>query len=343
MSLVMKIARTALVATVLSLAVAPATASAASPDAESQVRDLATTAAESVAEEQRLLGGTAPGGELESDADARARLRSVDTAGAALLARFDALRVDLSDAARVALARLPEPGTPPPPGVVYDAAFDDLVRIAATPTAVLPAGTRTGGPALGLLAVAAVALLALGAAALGNTLRRQESDDDLAAMAWSDGLTGLANRRRLDHDVASFDMSDEPTAAIMIDIDRFKAVNDSFGHQQGDEVIRAVAQMLTEHVRFDDVVYRYGGEEFCILLPGATTDDAHGVAQRIVAAARAIPLPDGSHVTISVGVASGDDQIASTAVESADQALISAKAAGRDRVVDAAGTGLVSA
>jgi diguanylate cyclase (GGDEF)-like protein len=341
MSLVMNTVRTALAATVLSLAVAPAAVSAAAPDAESQVRDLATAAAESVAEEHQLIGRLAPGAELDDDVSAR--LRDVDAAGSVLLAQFDALRVELSDASRVALDRLPERGTPPPPGIVYDAAVDDLVRIAATPGAVLPADNPSGGPAIGLLAVAAVALLALGAAALGNTLRRQESDDDLAAMAWSDGLTGLANRRRFDHDVAAFDMDDEPTSAIMIDIDRFKSVNDSFGHQQGDEIIRAVARMLDEHVRFDDIVYRYGGEEFCILLPGATTEDAHGIAQRIVAAAREIALPDGSHVTISVGVASGRDQIASTAVQAADQALLSAKAAGRDRVVDAAGIDLVSA
>lgn len=334
----MNTARAALVATALSLAVVPSVASAAGPDAASQVRDLAIAAADSVAEEHELV--TTSDGDL--DDDTRARLRAVDAAGVALLAQFDALRVDLSDAARIALDRLPEAGSPPPPSVVYDAAIDDLERIANTPTAVLPADNRSGGPALGLLAVAAVALLALGAAALGNTLRRRESDDELAAMAWSDGLTGLANRRRFDHDVATLDTGDAPTSAIMVDIDRFKAVNDSFGHEHGDLVIRTVARMLTDHVRLDDVVYRYGGEEFCILLPGATTDDAHGIARRIVAAAREITLPDGSHLTISVGVAAGVDRIASRSVEAADQALISAKAAGRDRVVDATGAEFVS-
>lgn len=327
--------RTALVvAAALTLTVVPATVSAAAPADESQVRDLANAAAEAVAEEQQLLADVAPDGPLAGDTDAHARLRVVDGQGAALLDELEALRVDVSDATRVALSRLPQPGTLPPPGVVYDAAFADLARMASTPRAVLPSATTTDGPSIGLLAVAAMALLALGAAALGNALRRQESEDDLAAMAWSDGLTGLANRRRLDHDVASFDMSDAPTAAIMVDIDHFKTVNDSFGHQQGDEVIRTVAQVLLDHVRFDDVVYRYGGEEFCILLPGATADDARGVAQRIVEAAREVALPDGSHVTVSVGVASGE-QIASTAVESADQALLSAKAQGRDRAVEA--------
>jgi diguanylate cyclase (GGDEF)-like protein len=332
--MVMISSRTALVAAALTLAVVPATAAAAAPADEAQVRDLANAAAEAVAEEQQLLGDVAPSGQLAGDPDARARLRTVDSQGALLLSQLEVLGVDVSDAVRVALARLPQPGTIPPPAVVYDAAFADLARMAATPAAVLPAEPTTDGPAIGLLAVAAVALLALGAAALGNALRRQESEDDLAAMAWSDGLTGLANRRRLDHDVAAFDMSEAPTAAIMIDIDHFKSVNDAFGHQQGDEVICTVAEVLLEHVRFDDVVYRYGGEEFCILLPGADADDARGVAQRIVEAARQVPLPDGSHVTVSVGVASGD-QIASTAVESADQALLSAKASGRDCAVEA--------
>ena len=93
----------------------------------------------------------------------------------------------------------------PPPTVVYDAAIADLMRIAATPAALTPI-TKTadsGGTSFGLLAVAAAALLALGLAALANTLRRTDDDEDLAAMAWSDGLTGVANRRRLDRDIAA--------------------------------------------------------------------------------------------------------------------------------------------
>jgi diguanylate cyclase (GGDEF)-like protein len=180
-----------------------------------------------------------------------------------------------------------------------------------------------------------MSLLVLGAAALGNTLRRRDSDEELAAMAWSDGLTGLANRRRLDHDIATQDLVEEPIAAIMVDVDHFKTVNDRFGHHEGDDILRRIATMLSAHVRYDDVVYRYGGEEFCILLPGATHDDATRVAARIVEAARTIVLPDDTNVTISVGVAHVADAAASTTVESADRALIAAKSAGRDRAVDA--------
>ncbi|MEZ5297107.1 MAG: GGDEF domain-containing protein [Ilumatobacteraceae bacterium] len=257
-----------------------------------------------------------------------------------LLEQFDELDVRLTAATRAALSPLPAEGAGfAPPSQVYDAALDDLMRISATPSAVLPTESGSSGPALGLLAVAAMSLLVLGAAALANSLRR-ESDGELAAMAWSDGLTGLANRRRLDHDLETHQLDDESIAAIMVDVDHFKSINDRFGHQEGDEVLRRIASMLAAHVRYDDVVYRYGGEEFCILLPGATHDDAVGVANRIVEAARTIILPDDTHLTVSAGVAHVDDADAATTVESADRALIAAKTAGRDRMIDAASIAL---
>lgn len=333
--------RFALVATALSMAILPSTATAASDEPSAMVHDLANSAAEVVAEEQALLGLIRGADAID---DSAVRLRIVDQQGVMLLSQFDDLGVNLTDATRAALAPLPRVDEGfPPPAEVYDAALADLIRIVATPTAVLPPKTDNGGPALGLLAVAAMSLLVLGAAALGNTLRRRESDEELSAMAWSDGLTGLANRRRLDHDVASQDLVDEPTAAIMIDVDHFKSVNDTFGHQEGDEVLRRIAAMLESRVRYNDVVYRYGGEEFCILLPGAKHADALGVAGRIVEAARDITLPDGSHVTVSVGIAQGDDTPASESVESADRALIAAKTLGRDRVIDAATLALTPA
>jgi diguanylate cyclase (GGDEF)-like protein len=207
------------------------------------------------------------------------------------------------------------------------------MRIAATPSAVANTPTSSSSSALGLLAVAALALLALGAAALGNSLRRRPDADELAMMAWSDGLTGLANRRRLDADLARHDDSDRPTAAIMVDIDRFKEINDLFGHAYGDEVLREVGDALSKQVRHDDIVYRYGGEEFCILLPGASPVDANAIADRIVGAVRGVELPNGRNVTVSVGVASASTGDATGAVHRADRALYSAKERGRDRVV----------
>ncbi len=323
--------RTALIATALAVVVTPSTVAAGAGD--DAVRELADAAAELVAEEQTLVASAAA-----DPAASTARLRVVDGTGTMVLEQFDDLGVQLSAASRAALSPLPADGEGfAPPAQVYDAALDDLMRISATPAAALPAETGSNGPALGLLAVAAMSLLVLGAAALANSLRRRESDDELAAMAWSDGLTGLANRRRLDHDIASPDM-DDTVAVIMVDVDHFKSVNDRFGHQEGDEILRRVAAMLSAHVRYDDIVYRYGGEEFCILLPGATHDDALGVADRMLEAARTIVLPDQSNLTISVGVARTDDiEIAdvATTVETADKALIAAKTAGRDRIVDA--------
>ena len=161
--------------------------------------------------------------------------------------QLDLLGVDLSNAIRAAMAPLPSPGSPsaemqpplPPPSVVYDAAIADLMRIAATPAALTPItkSAESGGTSFGLLAVAAAALLALGLAALANTLRRTDDEEDLAAMAWSDGLTGVANRRRLDRDIAAHAGADGPTAVIMVDVDHFKQVNDTYGHQVGDDVL----------------------------------------------------------------------------------------------------------
>jgi diguanylate cyclase (GGDEF)-like protein len=326
--------RSALIATALFVVAVPSTAAAAGPG-DDTVRDLADAAPEVVAQEQALLDST-PDTTTETSTAATSRLRIVDRQGAMLLEQFDTLGIQVSEAARVALGPLPAGGRGfTPPSLVYDTAVDDLLRVSATPAAALPPTSQSSGPALGLLAVAAMSLLVLGAAALGNTLRRRDSDEELAAMAWSDGLTGLANRRRLDHDIATQDLVEEPIAAIMVDVDHFKTVNDRFGHHEGDDILRRIATMLSAHVRYDDVVYRYGGEEFCILLPGATHDDATRVAARIVEAARTIVLPDDTNVTISVGVAHVADAAASTTVESADRALIAAKSAGRDRAVDA--------
>ncbi|MEQ8438304.1 MAG: GGDEF domain-containing protein [Ilumatobacter fluminis] len=323
--------RTALIATALAVVATPSTVAAGAED--DAVRELADAAAELVAEEQTLVATAAT-----DPTASTARLRVVDGTGSMVLEQFDELGVQLTAASRAVLSPLPAQGQGfAPPSQVYDAALDDLMRISATPAAALPTESGSNGPALGLLAVAAMSLLVLGAAALANSLRRRESDDELAAMAWSDGLTGLANRRRLDHDIASHDI-DDPVAVIMVDVDNFKSVNDRFGHQEGDEILRRVASMLSAHVRYDDVVYRYGGEEFCIMLPGATEDDARGVADRVLEAARTIVLPDQTNLTISVGVARTDDvevTDVATTVETADKALIAAKTAGRDRIVDA--------
>jgi diguanylate cyclase (GGDEF)-like protein len=325
------------------IAVIPGATASAAADTPDLVRELATNGAHLLAQESELLGLAQTDGLSAADlAEARSDLRTVDAQATAVMQQLDLLGVDLSNAIREAMSPLPQPGSSssadrppplPPPPVIYDAAIADLMRIAATPAALTPItkSADNGGTSFGLLAVAAAALLALGLAALANTLRRTEGDDDLAAMAWSDGLTGVANRRRLDRDIAANAGGSSPTAVIMVDVDHFKQVNDTYGHQVGDDVLRAVGAALADNVRHDDVVYRYGGEEFCVLLPGATPGEAQAVADRVVSSMRAILLPDRRHITVSVGVADGRSGDVAETLENADRALYAAKASGRDR------------
>ncbi len=327
------------------VALAPVSVANAAADLTGTAGEIAAGAADLAHQEQTLLVMLRPSSDLpEADlVELRAQLRSIDAQGAAALADLTLLNVELTDAIRVVLDRLPAAATresteldlQSPPQVVYDAAIADLLRISATPEAVMPSSSPDRGPATALLVVAALALLTLIAFALASSIRRRPGDDQLADTAWSDDLTGLANRRRLDHDLESGNRSHGPAAVIMVDIDHFELVNDNFGDHEGDDVLRAIATMLANQIRFDDVVYRFGGEEFCIMLPNSSTEDAQKVADRIVRAARQIRLPDGQHVTVSVGVAASAKDDVGTTVESADRALYEAKDLGRDRVVTA--------
>lgn len=334
--------RHALIATAAAVTLLPTGSASASIDGESAVRTLATDAAALLAEEAQLVSLADPD-VTESAIDraaVQAQLRSVDGQGQSILVQLRGLGVDLTAAVETTLERLPETATDPftgaaltPQAVVYDAAIDDLLRIAATPAAVAPVGEGSNGPSYGLLLVAAVSLVILGVAALTNTLWRRPQHDDLEALAWSDGLTGLGNRRRLDRDIDA--ANDGPTSVIMIDVDHFKNINDAFGHQVGDDVLKRLGTIFSTHVRSDDVVYRYGGEEFCVILPGADRDEAQTVANRIVEAARELDLPNGAHITVSIGIAGADAHELPDAFEHADRALYAAKQRGRDRAVHA--------
>ncbi len=333
-------------AAVVGVAVGPATAVRATNDGTDTIRSLASDTAELVAEEQQLVVLADPRNVTVSTSDqaeARARLEIVDSRGRDVLVQLQQLDVEVTEAMLATLEPMPsrddvspaELATMIPHAAVYDAAVADLRRIAATPVATTANRSGSNSPAVGLLIVGALSLLALGAAALGNTLRRRDEEDELAAMAWSDGLTGLANRRRLDHDLVAGAPSTGPTAVIIVDVDDFESVNQVFGHLEGDEVIRRVGTMLGDQIRHGDVVYRYGGEEFCILLPDSSIEDAASVAARIVEAARTIELPSGAditNITVSAGVAASLHGDAATAVETADRALLDAKEQGRDRV-----------
>ena len=155
-----------------------------------------------------------------------------------------------------------------------------------------------------------------------------------------DGLTGLLNRRALSHRLDELEaqslLTREPVAVIAGDLDRFKAINDEHGHAKGDAVLVDVAYRLRKGLRAFDLAYRIGGEEFVVLLPGASVSEAAAIAEQLRQAVADEPVA-GLAVTISFGVAGteagGFDR--EQVLAAADDALYEAKAAGRDRVVAA--------
>ena len=164
-----------------------------------------------------------------------------------------------------------------------------------------------------------------------DTLRWQHERAERAARI--DPLTGVANRRGLDtflENLASAtETATDPVAVLMVDVDRFKAVNDSLGHATGDDVLRAVAQVIETSVRRDDFVARLGGDEFVAILPGADLSAAEQVAHRAVDAVAGLTAWS---VTVSVGVASGSAYTVGETLGTADRAMYAAKRSGGNRV-----------
>ncbi|MBK7404360.1 MAG: GGDEF domain-containing protein [Phycisphaerales bacterium] len=161
-----------------------------------------------------------------------------------------------------------------------------------------------------------------------------------------DGLTFVWNREGIERLLlrALLRQREESVAVLMVDIDRFKQINDTLGHAAGDEVLREVAARLTRAVRDQDSVGRYGGEEFVVCLSGAQTGpQASQIAERVRGQVSDTPVRTRGgevSVTVSVGMAIGNPAQGHTAealVEMADQAMYEAKRAGRDRVVVAGG------
>jgi diguanylate cyclase (GGDEF)-like protein len=180
--------------------------------------------------------------------------------------------------------------------------------------------------------------LATHAAAALEAARLHRTTEELAQV---DPLTRLLNRRRLDADLAvELDRSNRygrPLGFIMLDLDRFKLLNDTFGHQHGDEVLRLTAECLTTTLRTSDTVYRYGGEEFAVLIREGTRTACVEAAERLrLELAATFAGRDGfSAVTASFGVALSPEhgETAAELILAADAALYTAKAEGRDRVV----------
>ncbi|MFC3607910.1 sensor domain-containing diguanylate cyclase [Stutzerimonas tarimensis] len=151
----------------------------------------------------------------------------------------------------------------------------------------------------------------------------------------TDPLTGLTNRRGLEQTLDSWRQQGAPFAVAILDVDHFKRVNDTYGHDIGDEVLRFLARQMRESARVSDLLCRSGGEEFVLLLPGAGLEEALGAAQRLCDRIACTISPTGEAITVSVGVADhrGHDETVEALLKRADQALYGAKRTGRNRVL----------
>jgi len=155
-----------------------------------------------------------------------------------------------------------------------------------------------------------------------------------------DALTGVLSRRAvleaLDAEVERAKRYGSALACLMLDLDRFKRINDTYGHQFGDKVLHRIAQVITEHCRTNDHLGRYGGEEFLIVLPETRIDGAIMFAERMrLAVAETCLDRNEERITLSIGVAEwrNGDGSSGSLVAKADRALLEAKAAGRNHVV----------
>ncbi len=211
------------------------------------------------------------------------------------------------------------------------------------------AATRKSERLVDLLTAISLIMIACGffaSIALRRALRSEaETREELRRMATIDELTGLANRREVlsgvDRMISAAHRHSRPLAVAILDIDRFKQVNDTYGHPAGDEVIRTISAMALAMMRKQDLVGRLGGEEFIIAMPDCDAASALLACERLREAVAALPiiLPDGEtlKVTLSTGIAqldNGEDR--TRLIVRADEALYRAKNNGRDRVLLAA-------
>ena len=161
----------------------------------------------------------------------------------------------------------------------------------------------------------------------------------LKETSFKDEVTGLYNRRffslRLEEELSRYRRFNHPVSVVLLDLDGFKAVNDEYGHTVGDDTLREVAQILMKHSRGINVVSRYGGDEFAVLLVETSKAGARLYADRIREVVAKYPFSHGKIITASFGVASLPDDEAGTAEDlfrAADEALYAAKRAGKNQV-----------
>jgi diguanylate cyclase (GGDEF)-like protein len=172
-----------------------------------------------------------------------------------------------------------------------------------------------------------------------DVTERAVLEKNLKEMSYIDALTGVYNRRtferRLEEEFARHNRSNAPLSLITLDIDKFKNINDTYGHPFGDKVLQKVSEVCTEHLRTEDFFARYGGEEFICLLVNQDADQAKNVAERLRKAIESIVMKKDSvivRITVSLGIA--DTKICETVedlIKCSDKALYEAKERGRNR------------
>lgn len=173
----------------------------------------------------------------------------------------------------------------------------------------------------------------------------ESSNAELEALSRTDPLTGLGNRRAfqdaMEQDIALFRRHGDPASLLVLDLDNFKAINDTWGHDTGDRILKAFASLLRQHCRDTDTTCRMGGEEFAVFLRRCDTADARKTAEKLRATIEAMEVPtdDGRQqlrVTVSIGVASLSLEAGVTSSKAlcraADQAMYASKRRGRNRV-----------
>jgi diguanylate cyclase (GGDEF)-like protein len=184
-------------------------------------------------------------------------------------------------------------------------------------------------------------LMTLGVLAGAHARTVDEAEKRLNALASTDVLTGLLNRRRMTvlmhKELAQACIEKRQMAVMLLDIDHFKTINDQYGHARGDQVILAVGEILRANVRQRDLVARWGGEEFLVLMPDADLGAAHETAERVRRAVASYVVRDNTDVlpvTITAGVSAWNEaERLEDTILRADTVLYVGKQAGRDRVV----------
>jgi diguanylate cyclase len=175
-----------------------------------------------------------------------------------------------------------------------------------------------------------------------NKMKLEAANRQLRAESRTDSLTGLYNRGYWDEclaqEYARFRRTPLPCSRVLVDIDHFKKINDNHGHQVGDDVLRLIGQLLLDSCRSTDISGRYGGEEFAIILPDTSGENALLMAEHLRHKFASMQIPYGSQplqITVSIGASTlfEDTPDPQTWVMQADQALYQAKHAGRNRIV----------